>query len=79
MLRVRRQRSKVIARWLELRAKVRCGGQREFLDASTAPLFLTRVGKAYKASSFNGMWRRPRVKAGFLKHEFHFHDIKRNR
>lgn len=65
----------VIARALELRAKVR-GGQKDVLDAATAPLFLTRRGKAYTPNSFNAMWQRARKAAGFKKHEFHFHDIR---
>jgi integrase len=65
----------VIDRCLELRRKVR-GGQREVVDAATAPLFLTRRGKAYSETSFNVMWRRAREKAGLPARIFTFHDIK---
>lgn len=64
----------VIARWLELRAKVRGGGK--IVDADTAPLFLTRAGKAFNENSFNVMWRRARAKAGIERGVFTFHDIK---
>ena len=65
----------VIARALEIRSKVR-GGQREVKDLDTAPLFLSRKGKAWGPSAFNTDWQRARRKAGFGKHTFHFHDIK---
>ena len=65
----------VIARALEIRSKVR-GGQREVKDLDTAPLFLSRKGKAWGTSAFNTDWQRSRRVAGFGKHTFHFHDIK---
>jgi hypothetical protein len=64
-----------INRALELRKTVR-GGQREVADLATAPLFLTRKGTAYSETAFNSIWYRARKRAGFAKHEFHFHDIK---
>ena len=65
----------VIARAMELRAKVR-GGQKEIADHSSAPLFLNRLGKAISETGFNSMWQRARIEGGFGTHEFHFHDIK---
>jgi hypothetical protein len=60
---------------LELRSKVRGGGK--VLDATTAPLFLTRAGKAFNENSFNIMWRGARARAGITtRGEFTFHDIK---
>jgi integrase len=64
----------VIARVLELRAKVRGGGK--VVDADTAPLFLTHAGKAFGENSFNIMWRRARAKAGIQRGAFTFHDIR---
>lgn len=71
----------VVDRALEIRSKVR-GGQRvdpataNVADLDTAPLFLTRKGKAWGPSAFNTEWQRVRRASGFGKHEFHFHDIK---
>ena len=65
----------VIARVLELRAKVRCG-QKDVKDLDTAPLFLNRKGKAWTKTGFNSQWHRATRAAGFKKNEFHFHDIK---
>jgi integrase len=65
----------VIARALELRAKVR-GGQKNVEDAARAPLFLNRIGKAISESGFNSMWHRANRAAGFGQHQFHFHDVK---
>jgi integrase len=65
----------VINRALELRAKVR-GGQKNVEDATRAPLFLNRFGRAISKTGFNSMWQRARIAGGFGQHEFHFHDIK---
>ena len=65
----------VIARALELRAKVR-GAQKDVKDLDTAPLFLNRKGKAWTKTGFNSQWHRATRTAGFKKNEFHFHDIK---
>lgn len=65
----------VIDRVLELRKHVR-GGQKDIVDAATAPLFLTKRGKAFGETAFNTMWRRARKRAGVASHAFHFHDIK---
>lgn len=66
----------VIARALDLRAKVR-GGQKDVRDLDTAPLFLNRLGKAFSETGFNSMWQRARIAAGFDEaHEIHFHDLK---
>ena len=37
---------------------------------------LSRKGKAFGISAFNTAFQRARRKAGFKRHEFHFHDIK---
>lgn len=65
----------VIDRALELRQKVR-GGKKDVADLDTAPLFLNRFGKAITETGFNSDWQRTRRRAGFGKHQFHFHDIK---
>jgi len=67
----------VIARALELRAKVRGGKKQQNVeDTVKAPLFLNRLGKRFSESGFNSLWGRARRAAGFGPHEFHFHDIK---
>lgn len=65
----------VIDRALDLRQKVR-GGKKEVADLDTAPLFLNRFGKAITETGFNSDWQRTRKRAGYGKHQFHFHDIK---
>jgi integrase len=65
----------VIDKALELRGKVR-GGQKKVDDLDTAPLFLTRLGKAFSETAFNSAWQRATRAAGFSKHELHFHDLK---
>jgi integrase len=67
----------VVARILELRAKIRGGKKQQNVeDLANAPLFLNRFGKRMTESGFNSLWQRARVAAGFKRHEFHFHDIK---
>ena len=58
-----------------MRKKMR-GGQKDLADLSTAPLFITRNGKAYNETAFNSLWQRARKRAGFAAHAFHFHYIK---
>lgn len=66
----------VIDAAIAVRSHVR-GGQKEVSDLSTAPLFLTRAGKAYSETAFNSLWQRARRAAGFTDaHALHFHDIK---
>ena len=65
----------VIKRAKEIRAKLR-GGQKVIVDHTTAPLFLTRYGKAFTETAFNRQWSTARKAGGFGKHEFHFHDVK---
>ena len=66
----------VIARALELRAKVR-GGQKVVADLASAPLFLNRKGKRMTETGFNSMAQRAHRAAGFSAGEYVFHDNRR--